>query len=323
MTQRINISIPDELGREIQTWGRFLNISQVCQKAIANEIRDLKKERQGRRQFVSQIKAEVLRRKDLLARLAKGDLPVNPEHVMDRTDQRHIQSYLEREEIPEKPEDVRQLMKVYASSCLSQSMIRRPLTRLLGGIPTPETISLCLETMFAEPDFADDRHWRPEALPQLLAAVEKREPVSNADLRSSKLKSRIVAILMDGGALLKQKLRDGLTPFYGEISTAIENGPEATWHFAKHFAGAIRHVGPATVCDFFKNIGFSDFVRVEGHFKKEFPELINEDKLSQKQQFIMSLSLCEELGMTPFFFDHVMYQWGQYKHLLQCVDSLN
>lgn len=319
MAQRINISIPDELGREIQTWGGLLNISRICRNAILHEINRLKDERLKRRRFVQKVKAEILRRKALLISLANGEMSVDPAHVMDDTDRIHIQSYLERGELPEKPGDIRQLMKVYAGSCLSQSMIRRRLIRVMGSIPTPETIPLCLEKVFDEPDFADNRHWTPEAMSELTADLEKRERVEGADLRSASLRSRIIAILKDGSLLLEKELGHGLAPFYREISTAIENGPEETWKYAQHFAGFIRHVGPATVCDFLKNLGFSDFVRVEGHFKSEFPRLINEGKLTVKQQFIMSLTLCEELEMKPFVFDHIMYQWGRYKPCLQDI----
>jgi len=233
---------------------------------------------------------------------------------MDETDRIHIQSYLEREEIPEKPKNIEQLMKVYASSCLSQSIIRRQLTNLLGRIPTPETIPECLAIMFGAPDFRKDPYWTPAELPDLLAGIQKQEKWADRDLRSLRVKPRIMGILIDGCAFLQEKLQRGLTHFYEEITAAIENGPEEIWKLANGFSSSIRHVGPATVCDFLKNTGFPDFVRVEGHFRKEFPALINEKNINQKQQFIISLALCEELDMSPFFFDHIMYQWGRYKH---------
>lgn len=314
MAHRINISIPDDLGKEIRAWGNILNISQICQEAISHQIDQLKKERRDRSGFVQKIKSRILMRRDLLAGLAKGDIQIDPACPMDETDRIHILAYLEREEIPEKPKNIEQLMKVYASSCLSQSIIRRRLARLLGRIPTPETIPECLETMFGAPDFRKDPYWTPTNLPDLLVGIQKQEDWADRDLRSLRVKPRVIGILIDGCVFLQKKLQRGLTPFYEEIAAAIENGPEATWKYANRFSSSIRHVGPATVCDFLKNMGFPDFVRVEGHFRKEFPELINENNMTQKQQFIVSLALCEELGMRPFFFDHIMYQWGRYKH---------
>jgi hypothetical protein len=314
MSHRINISIPDDLGKEIRAWGNLLNISQICQEAISHQIDQLKRERRDRSGFVQKIKSKILMRRDLLVRLAKGDIQPDPDCPIDETDRIHILTYLEQEEIPEKPHNIGELMKVYASSCLSQSIIRRRLTRLLGRIPTPETIPKCLEAMFGTADFRKDRYWTPTNLPDLLVRIQKQEDWADRDLRSIGVKPRIMGILIDGAGFLQKKLQRGLSPFYEEISAAIENGPEATWKFANRFSSHIRHVGPATVCDFLKNIGFPDFVRVEGHFRKEFPELINEKYMSQKQQFIVSLTLCEELELRPFFFDHIMYQWGRYKH---------
>ncbi len=313
MAKRINISIPDELAREIENWGRLLNISQVCQKAISREIDSLKAEKQDRKGFLAVIREEIFRRKKILVDLANGIGVKDGARFMDETDREHIRTYLEREEIPQRPEDPRQLMKVYGSSCLSNHIIRRQMTRMIGRIPTPETIPACLEMVFDCPGFREDEQWMPANLAALMKRVQNREGIFEKELSTLKFKPRIIAVLTDGAHLLDEKTRNGLEGFYREISDAVEKGPEATWRFVKEMAKPIRHVGHSLICDFLKNIGFSDFVRVEGHFKEEFPELMNEKQMTEKKQFLVSLELCRELGIRPFLFDHIMYQWGRYK----------
>ncbi len=313
MAKRINISVPDELAREIGNWGGLLNISQVCQRAISREIESLKAEKQDRRKFLARIREEIRRRQKILVDLANGIGVKDGERFMDETDRLHIRSYLEREEIPQRPEDPRQLMKVYGSSCLSNHIIRRQMIRMIGRIPTPETIPVCLDMVFDCPGFREDDYWMPANLAALMTQVQKRKGISEKDLSTLQFKPRIIAVLIDGAHLLDGKTRNGLEGFYREISDAVETGPDATWRFVKEMAKPVRHVGHALICDFLKNIGFSDFVRVEGHFKEEFPELMNEKQMTEKKQFLVSLELCRELGIRPFLFDHIMYQWGRYK----------
>ncbi len=302
------------MAEEIKNTGNILNISKICQKAILKEIENLRNEKKERRLLINEIKSVILERKSLLVGLAKNK--GGKSGYLDETDRDHIISYLERDEIPERPQSAEYLLKVYASSSLSFPIVRRQLTPLIGKIPTPETIPHCLGEVFGAEEFQNDCYWTPSKMVDLTTKIKKRECFTDTDLSSLKTNPRILAILLDGANLLNKNLKIGLGEFYREVSEAIKKGPDETWRFVKKTSGSIRHVGPALICDFLKNIGFSEFVRVGGYFQREFPVLINEKMMSEKRQFIMSLELCNELGIKPFHFDHIMYQWGRNKRFL-------
>lgn len=323
MAKRINISIPDSLHGEIQNFGSLLNISQICQDAIWGEIKSLKNKKSEQKEFVEEIKQVVLSRKELLIGLANDEIPNAKSELLDETDRMHIKLYLEKGGIPEKPRDSKYLMKVYASSCLSFPIVRRQLTRLINQIPTPETISICLDKFFNADVFKTDDAWEPKKLARLIADIQQKKGVTDNDLSSLKTKPRIMAILLDGANLIDGKLKHGLNGFYTEVNEAVEKSSDDLWRFVKRASEPIRHVGPSLFCDFLKNIGFSDFVRISGYFKKEFPELISEKMMTEKRQFIVSLALCKEMGIKPFHFDHIMYQWGRNKTLIPDINTPN
>lgn len=323
MARRINISIPEELDKEIQSWGKLLNISKICQDAIVEKIRELKNDQNKRSAYLIKIKEEILRRKKLLIALANKEFLDGAAENLDETDRTHIKTYLEKGELPKRPKDSNQLMRVYASSCLSFPVVRRQLTRLIGKIPTPETIPVCLDKVFDTDEFQNEDAWAPARMAALMAAMQKQHNFTDNDLSSLKTKPRIIAILLDGSRLLDEKLQKGLEGFYAEISEVVGKNSEEIWRFVKKTSAPVRHVGPSLFCDFLKNIGFSEFVRVGGYFQQEFPELINEKMMTEKRQFIMSMALCQELGITPFHFDHIMYQWGRNKKFIPADDILS
>ncbi len=87
------------------------------------------------------------------------------------------------------------------------------------------------------------------------------------------------------------------------------------WELATEISKSINNVGVALICDFLKEIGFTRYVKVDHHFKREFPELISTSKKckqSPKESFILSQELADSIGITPFHLDSILYLWGRY-----------
>jgi hypothetical protein len=84
------------------------------------------------------------------------------------------------------------------------------------------------------------------------------------------------------------------------------------------FSRPIQNVGPALICDFFKEMGFVRYVKVDHHFRKEFPELISgntECNQNPKENFMLSQQIADSDGITPYHLDAILYLWGRYgKH---------
>jgi hypothetical protein len=219
--------------------------------------------------------------------------------------------------VPESPTDWDGLLKRYASSCLSYSVIRKKLTGLLGTIPTDDTIGTAMDLLYGTNCFNQPTTWTPQGLLSAVESIQAKEGWTENDLNSRTPEKRILAVLKDGSRYFSRVCPQGnLQLFYAQVRAAVSKGASAMWDFAEELGGSIRMVGPALASDFLKNVGFSDYVKIDHHFGKEFPALIENAPRAPKGLFIYSLRLAAELGVTPFFFDHLLYQWGRYQRYI-------
>jgi len=116
-----------------------------------------------------------------------------------------------------------------------------------------------------------------------------------------------------GTLKLRQELKFGIESFYAKISKVTI--PPEMWNLVNNFSAAIDQVGPALICDFFKEIGFTRYVKVDHHFRKEFPQLLNtmgSCGQNPKQSFILSQEIADAVGIAPFHLDAILYLWGRY-----------
>ena len=112
---------------------------------------------------------------------------------------------------------------------------------------------------------------------------------------------------------MKQELSGGLKAFYRRIADVTD--PLEMWRLVNDFSSTIDQVGPALICDFFKEIGFTRYVKVDHHFKAQFPRLVSPEEScrnSPKKSFILSQEIADAIGITPFHLDAIMYLWGRY-----------
>ena len=250
---------------------------------------------------ISALRDEMERRCIRLVELAhRDDVP------MVAVERDHIIQYIEHKRFPQKPDNTIQVMKEFVSSALSINQpphrIRNVMKRILGDIPLANTIPLCLNKLYDFPAFLDDRHWTPDALAALLEGLDANpNDALRADIRHTLI---ALAHTMD------EALKHGVQPFYQIVEAAANKGPEQTWRFMQRFTVPIPGVGPGLMADFLKNIGFPQFVKIDQRLKKEFPKLISGVPPDPKSMFIFAIELCRQLDMTPFLFDHILYQWG-------------
>jgi hypothetical protein len=233
--------------------------------------------------------------------------------AMDNVDRRSIQNFFEKGNAPSRPNSILSLMKYFFTSCFSYAPLRKYLTSINGSIPSPNSIANCLSKVYQEKNFLLDEKWYPERLDNLAQKIQRTEKY---DLLSKQFKPRMIRVLLDGSKEMSFRLKGGLVNFYNELEAINKSSPEVIWEYVTDFQKNIRNVGTALICDFIKDIGFTRFVKIDHHFQKEFPELLgleNCNNLSPKQHFILSQQIADSIGMTPFHFDHLLYQWGRYK----------
>lgn len=243
------------------------------------------------------------RRRQLIALAHRNDVPMIP------VEREHIHAYLEREELPEKPTSETRLMKEFVSSALSINQpphrIRNRMQRILGDIPLADTIPLCLSKVYDCPAFLEEANWTPAAFAGLLQSLRG----SPGDAFTSDVRRTLLGL----AAVMTAELQEGMNTFYRQVDRAVAAGPEACWRFMEQFTAPIPGVGPGLMSDFLKNIGYPEFVKIDQRLKKEFPQIVAGLPPDPKSMFIFAVTLCRELGMTPFLFDHILYQWGNVK----------
>ncbi len=257
---------------------------------------------------INTIKSELDRRKNILIRLA-----YNSAIFIDKLDRECIKSFFERGEIPARPKTISDLMQTFFICCFTYAPLRKYLTSVTGSIPTPDMLPHCLSIIYEESSFINKENWYPEKLYEIAGKIQKTQ---NYDLKSNKFKPRMIAVLLTGSKEMSDRLNNGIEDFYSELSEISSQSAETMWDFVKNFPINIYNVGTALICNFFKDIGFVRFIKVDHHFKREFPNLIGFDdckKLSMKEHFIISQKIADSLQITPFHLDHLLYQWGRYK----------
>jgi hypothetical protein len=182
---------------------------------------------------------------------------------------------------------------------------------LVGELPSIKNIDKALSLAFDNEEFLVEENWTPEGLLKIATAIQS---VENYNLDSREFKPRIIAVLLTGMEKMKAELVNGLDAFYREIDSVRE--PVAMIRLINSFSRVIKNVGPVLVSDFFKNIGFTNYVKIDYHFRNEFPKLMtfktHKKDLSFRESFILSQEIAKELGYTPFYIDALLYLWGRY-----------
>jgi len=232
---------------------------------------------------------------------------------MDKLDRKCIISFFQHWEIPQRPKDINKLMKTFFTCCFTYAPLRKYLSSISGSIPTPSMLPKCLAEIYSEEEFLNDQNWTPSRLYKVASRIQQKE---HFDLKSNKFNSRIIAVILGGSQEMEKRLEFGMDKFYIELDRINNSTGEEIWKYVSEFQKNIYNVGTALICDFLKDIGCDRFVKIDHHFKKEFPSLLglNDCKhLNAKEHFILSQEISNKIKMSPFHLDHLLYQWGRDK----------
>lgn len=257
---------------------------------------------------INAVRYELMMRRDKLIKFAHDQ-----KLQMDKLDRKCIITFFQHWEIPERPKDVPELMKTFFTCCFTYAPLRKYLASIAGSIPTPSMLPNCLSKIYSEKEFLAGQNWTPAKLHNIASKIQQKE---GFDLKSNKFKPRMISVILDGSIEMEKRLGFGVERFYQELDRINKSSGEEIWEYVSEFPKQIHNVGTTLICDFLKDIGCDRFVKVDHHFKKEFPSLLGLNdcnKLSYKEHFILSQEISHMLEMSPFHLDHLLYQWGRYK----------
>jgi len=147
----------------------------------------------------------------------------------------------------------------------------------------------------------------------LIKAMDKAEREDIENLNSLKPVPRIVFSLATALPKVKKDILLNSTKFYIKADELSSKYPGRAFDYAENFSKDIKQMGTGLVCNFFKELGLLQYVKVDVHVK-DFLENLNTDckKLNQKRNFILSWLLAKEAGMEPFYLDKILYVGGKY-----------
>jgi hypothetical protein len=147
----------------------------------------------------------------------------------------------------------------------------------------------------------------------LIKAMDKAEREGIENLNSLKPIPRIVFSLATALPNVKKEILLNPTNFYTKADGLSSQYPGRAFDYAENFSKDIKQMGTVLVCNFFKELGLLQYVKVDVHVK-DFLENLNTDckKLNPKRNFILSWLLAKEAGMEPFFLDKILYVGGKY-----------
>lgn len=262
---------------------------------------------------IETIKVEIERRRLLLIKSS-----YSKSSYFDPIERERIQSILERSETPSRPSDPLSFTKQFCVSAFSYAPLRKYLTSFIGNIPMRNTIQIALSKALECNDLLMDENWTPESIYQLALSIQK---IKRYNLTSKQFNPRIISVLITGSEVLANELKNGLDSFYHKLSNKTK--PNEMWEYAQDFSKPINNVGVALICDFFKEMGYTRYVKVDHHFRREFPEIISDGSVicrkSSKENFILSQEISDAIGITPFHLDSILYLWGRYCKIVDSV----
>lgn len=147
----------------------------------------------------------------------------------------------------------------------------------------------------------------------LIRAMDNAERQGIENFNSLKPRPRIIFSLSTALPKVKDKILLDPKGFYKKADEISCQHPGRAFDYAKKFSEDIKKMGTGLVCNFFKELGLLQYVKVDVHVK-DFLDNLNTDckKLNDKEKFILTWLLAKEAGMEPFFLDKILYVGGKY-----------
>lgn len=150
------------------------------------------------------------------------------------------------------------------------------------------------------------------SLSELGARFQKAYENGNQSL-NKKPEPRIIWTLASGLPVVKAHILKNPEEFHKQYHLVAKKHPGQAFKNAQLFSEdkkaqtKIVGMGVALVCDFFKNIGLSYYVKIDVHMKDVVGNLSLQKKLNDKEMFILSWLISKEADIEPFYLDKIIF----------------
>lgn len=153
---------------------------------------------------------------------------------------------------------------------------------------------------------------KADSLTNLAVTFENEYDKGDKSL-NKKPEPRIIWTLASGLPVVKKLILKNPEQFFDQYHSIAKKNPGQAFKNAQLFSEnksentKIVGMGAAMVCDFFKNIGLSYYVKIDIHMKDVLGGLSLQKKLNDKEMFILSWLISKEVGIEPFYLDKIIF----------------
>jgi hypothetical protein len=281
----------------------------------------------------------------------------NDRNHMDKYHKFCVEEYIMRDKdnIPDRPRNFSDLYYEMLRSAFSYSRLREILKDRCtqGETPQRKDFPKIFNKLFDVQEFDDRITFDPELLRRHILEIaqdrfqtharsdEKILKIYNHLSRSQQsiVPNRVIAVILSARINLLVKTKDGteegIKSLYDSIQEATNYGPEAMWEFAEELPEKpkICKVGVNLVCDFLKNIGTKEYVKIDVHMQRivstmskgdemirTYEKIVNAAEIkttnnpkNAKLQFYNAIKLAKLLRIHPFTLDKIIYVNGWWR----------
>jgi len=125
-------------------------------------------------------------------------------------------------------------------------------------------------------------------------------------------RSRLVLSMATALPKVKRELLTNPKKFLDNHHHISKEHPGRAYDLATSFSKGIIQMGNPLVCNFFKDLGLTYYVKVDVHVSDFLEDISFGHNLGPKEQFILGWLLSREANMEPFFLDKILYLGGKY-----------
>jgi len=284
---------------------------------IINLLNQVKEER------IRQIESEIQQKESWVTDIAiKGSR-------FDTTHTEMVLDFIRDNKTPKRPETLNKLMIQLISSAFSYNRIRRQLRKInrekfsIDNYPIREDHEKILAYLLDEERFKIEDFWHPQKLELLIRDVETEGRYKDYKIISDYWLEHIMQILRTAPAKMIEISNENIAEFYKKVDDVCDKDYQQNvfrksqnlWELTIEFSNGIRNVGSNLICDFLKESGFTQYAKMDVHLIRSMSEVINRNtchELSDFESFIVTQWLADNIKMTPFKLDKILYVYGVY-----------
>jgi len=273
---------------------------------------------------IQHIKKEIQQKESWLISVAEN------KNLFDKTHTEMVLDFIRENKVPKRPETLNKLMIQFISRAFSYNRIRKQMRKInrekfhLNNYPVRSDYKKILAYLLDDKRFLREDYWHPKKFQELITEIEIRGRYKDLQILSDYWLEHIMGILRTAPVKLLEFTHQNIDTFYIKVeeicnqqNNNIFEKAKNLWNFATELSQGIRNVGTNLMCDFLKESGFTDYAKMDVHLIRYMSHLLskqNHNRLTDYESFVVTQWLADQIKITPFKMDKILYVYSLYNH---------